>query len=163
MTEYELFGPVDSLLGSAVTSEILVIELVLLVLVLANMGARAWAHRRHVSQVERARDADGTATDDEDLEPDEALSRSPLHLATNLLLVLGALYYVTLAHHAGMVLSVLVIGVVLTDVFEFESRKVEARRELPLDRPKAAVLGSVLALVYLGYVTLFTGPIGQFA
>lgn len=162
MTEFELFGPVDSLLGSAVTSEILVIELVLLGILLANMGARAWAHRQHVSQVEAARDGDATATDD-DVEPDEALSRSPLHLLTNLLLVLGAFYYITLSYQAGMVFSVIVVGVVLTDVFEFESRKVEARRELALDRPKAAVLGTVLALVYLSYVTLFSGPIGQFA
>lgn len=156
MTEFELFGPVDSVLGSAITGEILVVEVVLLGLVLANMAARAWAHHRHVSQVESARS-------DDDTEPDEAISRHPLHVLTNLLLVLGAFYYTTLSHHAGIVASVLVIGLVLTDVFEFESRKVEARRELDLDRPKAAVAGSVLALAYLVYVTLFTGPIGQFA
>jgi len=156
MTEFELFGPVDSVLGSAITGEILVVEVVLLGLVLANMAARARAHHRHVSQVEGARA-------DDDTDPDEAMSRHPVHVLTNLLLVLGAFYYTTLAHHAGIVASVLVIGLVLTDVFEFESRKVEARRELDLDRPKAAVAGSVLALVYLVYVTLFSGPIGQFA
>jgi hypothetical protein len=154
MTEFELFGPVDSVLGSAITGDVLVVEVVLLGLVLANMAARALAHNRHVSQVERARD--------DDAEPDEAISRHPLHVLTNVLLVLGAFYYTTLAHHAGMVASVLVIGVVLTDIFEFESRKVEARRDLDLDRPKAAVAGSLLALVYLVYVTLFSGPLGQF-
>lgn len=148
MVSYELFGPVDAVLGSAVSGEILVIEVVLLGLVLANMLARALAHRRHTAQA----DDDGA----------DAISRHPLHVATNLLLVLGAFYYLTLEHHAGMVLSVIVIGVLLTDVFEFESRKVEARRDLELDRPKAAVAGSVLALVYVGYVTFFSGPIGQF-
>lgn len=160
MTEFELFGPVDSVLGSSLTGEILVVEVVLLGLLLANMAARAWAHNRNVSQVERTRNADGDG--DEETEPDEAISRHPVHVLTNMLLVLGAFYYTTLSHHAGMVASVLVIGVVLTDIFEFESRKVEARRELDLDRPKAAVAGSLLALVYLVYVTLFSGPIGQF-
>jgi len=154
MTEFELFGPVDSVLGSAITGDVLVVEVVLLGLVLANMAARALAHNRHVSQVDRARDGDA--------DPDEAISRHPLHVLTNVLLVLGAFYYTTLAHHAGMVASVLVIGVVLTDIFELESRKVEARRDLDLDRPKAAVAGSLLALVYLVYVTLFSGPVGQF-
>jgi hypothetical protein len=76
--------------------------------------------------------------------------------------MLGAFYYLTLATHAGMVASVLVLGVVFTDIFEFESRKVEARRELELDRPKASVVSSLLVLVYLGYVTFFSGPLGQF-
>ena len=158
MTEFELFGPVDSVLGSSLTGEILVIEVVLLGLLLANMAARAFAHQRQVSRVEEAR-----ADDADDTEPDEAISRSPFHVLTNLLLVLGAFYYTTVSHHAGIVASVIIIGVVLTDLFELESRKVEARRDLDLDRPKAAVAGAVLALVYLVYVTLFTGPLGQFA
>lgn len=148
MSSYELFGPVDSVLGSEITGEILVIEVVLLGLVLANMVTRMLSHRRHTAQAE-----DGGA---------EAITRHPLHVVTNVVLLLGAFYYLTLAHHAGMVASVIVIGVVLTDIFEFESRKVEARRDLDLDRPKAAVAGSLLALVYIGYVTFFSGPIGQF-
>lgn len=155
MTEYELFGPVDAVLGSTVVGDVLVVEILLVALVLANMAARARAHFSHVSQVERAR------TDD-DLEPDAAISRDLGHVLTNLLLVLGAFYYTTLSYHAGMVASVLVIGLLITDIFEFESRKVEARRDLDLDPPRAAVAGSVLALVYLVYVTLFSGPIGQF-
>ncbi|PSP33436.1 hypothetical protein BRC64_03590 [Halobacteriales archaeon QH_10_67_22] len=148
MSTYELFGPLDSVLGSQLVGEVLLVEVVLLGLLFANMGARALAHRRHVSQAD-----DGGA---------EAISRHPAHTATNLLLVLGAFYYLTLAPHAGMVTSVIVVGVVLTDIFEFESRKVEARRDLSLDAPKAAVAGSLLALVYLMYVTLFSGPLGQF-
>lgn len=148
MTTYELFGPVDAVLASEITGEILVVEVLLLGLVLANMAARALAHRRHESQAE-----DGGA---------EAISRHPAHFGANLLLVLGAFYYMTVHHHAGLVLSVLALGVVFTDIFEFESRKVEARREIDLDRPKAAVASSLLTLVYLGYVTFFSGPIGQF-
>jgi hypothetical protein len=148
MVAYELFGPIDSILGSHVTEQVLVVEVVLLGLVLANMAARALAHNRHVRQAD-----EGGA---------EAITRSPLHVLTNLLLVLGAFYFLTIHHHAGIVTSVLALGVVLTDVFEFESRKVEARRDLELDRPKAAVLSSVLVLLYVGYVTFFYGPIGQF-
>lgn len=148
MVTYELFGPIDAVLGASVTSEVLVVELVLLGLVVANMAARALAHRQHTSQA-----ADGDA---------EAVSRHPAHVATNLLLVLVAFYYLTVAHHAGFVASMIVLGLLITDVFEFESRKVEARRDLGLDRPKAAVTASLLALAYVGYVTFFSGPIGQF-
>jgi hypothetical protein len=148
MSTYEIFGPVDAILAAEVTGEIVVVELLLLGLVVANMGARALAHRRHEAQAE-----DGG---------DEAISRHPVHFGSNILLVLLAFYYMTIHHHAGIVSSVLVIGVVLTDIFEFESRKVEARREIDLEPPKAAIAGSVLALVYVGYVTFFYGPIGQF-
>ncbi len=48
----------------------------------------------------------------------------------------------TLHHHGGMVLSVLVLGAVITDFFEFESRKVEARRDIPLERPKGAIVAA---------------------
>jgi len=58
-----------------------------------------------------------------------------------------------------MVMSVLVVGMVITDFFEFESRKVEARRDLPLDRPKAAIGAWVLALLYVLFQVAFTGSI----
>jgi hypothetical protein len=145
MVEYELFGPVDSILGAHVTEEVLVIELVLLGLVVANIGARALAHRRHLTQAD-----DGA----------EAISRHPIHVVTNVLMLVTAFYYLTLHPHAGMVASMIIVGVILTDIFEFESRKVEARREIPLERPKGAIAGSLLALVYVGYVTFLSGPIG---
>lgn len=148
MSTYEIFGPVDAILAADVTGEVVVVELLLLGLVVANMGLRALAYRRNRSQAE-----DGD---------DEAITRHPVHFASNLLLVVLAFYYMTIHHHAGVVASVLVLGVVLTDVFEFESRKVEARREIDLEPPKAAIAGSVLTLVYVGYVTFFYGPIGQF-
>jgi hypothetical protein len=157
MVTYELFGPIDSILGAKLLEQfpasgapiiqnVYAIELVLLALVFGNIAARFLAHRQHVAQAE-----DGP----------EAISRHPLHVATNVLLVLGSFYYLTIAQHAGMVTSVLVLTTLITDVFEFESRKVEARRELDLDRPKAAIASSVLALVYLSYVTFLYGPIGS--
>lgn len=148
MTTYDLFGPVDAALGGQLVGEVLVIEAVLLGLILVNMAARALAHRRHRSQA-----AEGG---------DEAISRHPLHSLTNGLLVLAAFYYLTLHHHAGIVTSAIVVTVVLTDIFEFESRRVEARREIDVERPKAAIAGSLLALVYVGYVAFFSGPLGQF-
>lgn len=148
MVAYELFGPIDAMLDSHITEEVLVIEVVLLGLVVLNIAARAIAHRRHRSQAENG-DAD-------------ELSRHPFHILTNMLLVLGAFYFLTVHHHAGMVFATIAIFVFLTDLFEFESRKVEVRREIDVERPKAAIGTSLLALAYIGYVTFFYGPIGQF-
>lgn len=148
MVAYELFGPVDAVLDSHLTGEVLVIEVILLGLVVLNIAARALAHRRHLSQAE-----DGD---------DDALTRHPFHVATNLGLVLGSFYYLTIHLHAGMVSAVIAIFVLLTDLFEFESRKVEARRDIDLERPKAAIGASIVALLYVGYVTFFYGPLGQF-
>jgi hypothetical protein len=134
MQPLALFGPVDALLEP-------IIEYVLLVLVLANMATRFMAHRANV----RAAREEGA----------EAVSRSTVHEITSVLLVLGSFYLLTVAHHAGMVLSVLVLGLFITDFFEFEARKVEAREDLPLDRPKAALAASVVVLLYAGYLSLF--------
>ncbi|MFB6178206.1 MAG: hypothetical protein ABEI77_00600 [Halorientalis sp.] len=129
-----LFGPLDRILGGQM-------EYVLLVLALINIGTRAYQHRKHVQQAD-----DGGA---------EAISRSPIHVATNILLVLAAFYYLTLHHHAGIVTSSLVVGLLLTDFFEFEARKVEARRGIALERPKGAIAASFLALLYILFQSLF--------
>jgi hypothetical protein len=141
MAEVSIFGPVDSVLAAELgVGDIVVIEAIVLVLVLANFLTRKLAHDRHVRQAE-----DGA----------EAVSRVLPHEATNVLLVLGSFYYMTIEHHAGMVLSVLVLGLFLTDFFEFESRKVEARRDIPLERPKGSIVAGLLVLSYAGYKTLF--------
>ncbi|MFB6359758.1 MAG: hypothetical protein ABEH59_00385 [Halobacteriales archaeon] len=133
MVEPALFGPLDALLAP-------VIEFVLLVLVVANMGTRLLAHRSHVQQAD-----DGA----------ESLSRYWWHEASNIVLVLGAFYYLTLHHHAGMVLSVIVLTTVVADFFEFEGRQVELRQGLDLDRPKGALIGSMIALAYAAFQSLF--------
>ena len=136
-----LFGPVDSVLGAEVgVGDVLVIEALILLLVLANFGTRAAAHSRHERQA-----ADGAG----------AVSRFLPHEASNLLLLLASLYYLTLEAHAGMVMSVLVLSMFLADFFEFEARKVEARREIPLERPKGALAAGVFVLMYAAYQVLF--------
>lgn len=140
MVAVNLFGPVDATLGAEVVEGVLAIEALLFALVLVNLLTRRLAYGRHRRQAE---------------EGPEAVSRWPVHEFTNVALVVGSLYYLTLSHHAGMVLSTLTIGLFLTDFFEFEARKVEARREIPLERPKGAVVASLLVLAYAAYQTLF--------
>jgi hypothetical protein len=136
-----LFGPIDSTLGAEVgVGEVLVIEALLLVLVLANFATRFVAHSRQKYQAE-----DGP----------EAVSRFLPHEVANVLLAVGSLYYLTLDAHAGMVMSVLVICLFLADFFEFEARKAEARREVPLDRPKGAIVAGLVVFAYAAYQVLF--------
>jgi hypothetical protein len=131
---FSLFGPVDTYLAPY-------IAYILLVLLLVNMVFRAVEYTQHVSQAE-----EGGA---------DALTRNAGRVATNFLLVVGSFYYLTVEPHGGMVFSVLFLGVFLTDLFEFESRKVEARRGIDIERPKGAIAASVLSLLYIAYQTLF--------
>ena len=133
MVEPALFGPIDSVLAP-------VIEFVLLVLVAANMGTRLLAHRAHLRQAENGA---------------ESLSRHRLHEASNLVLVLASFYFLTLHVHAGMVISVIVLGTVIADFFEFEGRQVELRQGWELEPPKGAIVGSMLALAYAAFQSLF--------
>jgi len=128
-----LFGPLDTIVGPY-------IEYLLLALVLVNLITRLVAHNAHRRQ---ARDGP------------EAIGRHPLHLASTWALILASLYYMTLHHHPGIVLSTLVVGLFITDFFEFESRKVEAREDLGLERPKSSLLMSTLVLLYTAYVSVF--------
>ncbi|MFB6074391.1 MAG: hypothetical protein ABEJ89_05215 [Haloarculaceae archaeon] len=129
-----LFGPLDQV-ASGVTAE------AIFVLVLLNFLTRFLAYRHHVKQY-----AEGGA---------EAITRYAPHVASNVLLVLSSFYFMTLHHHAGFVMSVLVLGLFLTDFFEFESRMVEARREMPLERPKGAMVLSLFVFMYAFYQSFF--------
>jgi hypothetical protein len=129
-----LFGPIDRVLAEYIT-------FVLLALLIVNMIGRAMEY----DQVKRQAREEGP----------EAVSRHPLRVATSFLLIVGSFYYLTVAHHGGMVFSILVLGLFITDLFEFESRKVEARREIEIDQPKGAIAASLLALAYIAYQTLF--------
>jgi len=119
-----------------------VIPFVVLALVVANMVTRLLAHRTHVRQAEEGDD-------------DELVSRYTPHTATTVLLILASFAFLIVAPHGGMVMSVLVLGVFLADFFEFESRKVEARNEMTMERPKAALTASFVALLYAGFQSLF--------
>ena len=129
-----LFGPIDTLLAP-------VIAYLLLGLLVVNMVGRGIEYSQHVAQA-----AEGG---------DEAITRNPIRVGTNFLLVVGSFYYTTVHHHGGLVFSVLVLGLFVTDLFEFESRKVEARRGIDIERPKGAIAASFLALLYIGYQSLF--------
>jgi len=128
------FGALDAVVGPYA-------EHVVLVLLLATFVTRKLAHDRYRRQAE-----DGGA---------EAISRHPAHVAATWLLVLASLYYLTLHHHSGVVLATLVLGLFLADFFEFEARKVEAREDRPLERPKGALTAAALTLLYAAYLSLF--------
>lgn len=139
--EPAIFGAIDTVLAP-------IAEYVVLVLVLVNMTTRLLGHRSHVRQAK-----DG----------EEDIDRYRVHDVSNVLLLLATFYLLTIDHHPGFILGTLVIGTVVSDVFEFESRLVEARQGWDLEAPKAAILGSVLVLLYAAYVSFLpAGPIGQF-
>ncbi|AAG19092.1 DUF7313 family protein [Halobacterium salinarum] len=128
-----IFGPLDTLVAPY-------LEYAILALAVLNFVSRRIAHAQHVTQA-----ADGP----------EALSRHWFHSFTTWGLVITTLYYLTLHHHAGMVLSVLVLGVFFADFFEFEARKVEARDGRSLERPKGALVAATFMLLYVAYLSLF--------
>lgn len=134
MQALSLFGPVDTVLEP-------VIGFLILGLLLVNMGTRLYAHRKTVKE---SRDAEA-----------DDLSRPLLHVATNLLLLAATFYYLTLHHHAGIVLSTLVVGLVLTDYFEFDATLAQIREGRDVEPPRASVAASVLVFLYIAYLTLF--------
>jgi len=113
---------------------------VVLALVVVNMLTRIRAHSVHQRQVD-----DGA----------DELSRYLPHALTTLALVLVSFVFLLVEPHGGMVMSVLAVGLLLTDFFEFESRRVEARNDMTFERPKGAVAASLLTLLYAGYQSLF--------
>lgn len=129
-----LFGPIDAILAPYIVH-------VLLALVVVNMVGRALEFRQHKRQAES-----GDWTD---------LTRHPLRVGTNVLLVVGSFYYLSVHQHGGMVFAILFLGVFISDLFEFEARQVEVRREVELERPKGAIAASVLALLYIAFQSLF--------
>jgi len=134
MQPLALLGPLDAM-GTNVTY-------VVLVLVLVNLLTRWRAHQRYTRQAD---EDDGA----------ESVSRSMVQERTNALLVVAAFYMTTVSYHAGVVMSTLVVGLVLTDFFEFEARLVEARKGDPLDLPKGALAASTLVLLYAVWQVVF--------
>ncbi len=133
MDPYTMLGPLDLLLPY--------IEEVLLVLVLVNGVTRLVAQRQYNSQYD-----EGGA---------DAITKHPAHLASNVLLLLAAFYYLTVTFHAGVLMFIFVITLFLADFFEFEARLAEARREDPLELPKGALAAWGLVLLYASYRSLF--------
>ena len=137
MYPLSLFGPVDAVLGSGDPP---LIVYVLVVLALLNVLTRAISHRSNVKQAR-----DGA----------DAIEQHPAHIATTILLILGSFYLGTVELHSGMVLSVLVVGMFITDFFELEARRVEARNDRAIGRPNGAIAASVLVVLYAAYLSVF--------
>ena len=113
---------------------------VILVLVVGSFLTRHRAHQTH----KRAA-SEGV----------EAVERYTPHTVLLLLLVLACFLYMVTHPHGGMVLSVLVVGMVLADFFEFEARLVEVRNNMELEAPKSAIAASALTLLYALYQSVF--------
>jgi hypothetical protein len=115
------------------------LPIAILTLAVGNIITRLLSHRKHKQQVE-----DG----------EEGLDRyAPHEFTTTGLVILGLLFTI---HRptSGMILMLPLIGLFITDFFEFESREVEARNDLEFERPKAGIAISLLVLVYAAYYGL---------
>lgn len=140
MSALSLLGPID-VLATEVVSGVRLIEFLLLGLVIGNVIARGLAHR---DLTKRAREDDA-----------ETLSRNRLLEGANIALVLASFYYITVELRPGIVFTTLVLGLFLTDFFEFEARLVEMRTEAPIERPKGSLAASIFVFGYIAYQSLF--------
>lgn len=127
-----LLGPIDLLEPF--------IKYLVLILVIVNMATRHMEYRQHVDAVE-----DGQ----------ETLERYRPHVASNVALVLATFYLLSVEYHSGVVMSILVLGLFISDFFEFEARQVEVRNELEIERPKASIFASGVAFLYAAYLAIF--------
>lgn len=116
------------------------IKYLVLILVIANMATRHREYRQHVDAVEN---------------DDDTLERYQPHVASNVALVLASFYLLSVEYHSGVVMSVLVLGLFISDFFEFEARRAEVRNDLELERPKASIFASGVAFLYAAYLAVF--------
>jgi hypothetical protein len=116
-----------------------ILPFAVLTLGVANLITRLLAHRRHVRQAETA----------------DQLERYPPHSVTTIGLVLVSFLLIPYQPSGGTILAVLTVTMLIADLFEFEARNVEARNQLPVERPKSALFASALVLLYAGYYSLF--------
>jgi len=135
MTPLEFLVPLGALESVAG-----VLPYVILVLVVGSFLTRHRAHQSHKRAAE---------------EGAEAVERYTPHTALSILLVLASFLYMVVRPHGGMVISVLVVGMVIADFFEFEARLVEARNDMELEAPKSAIAASFVALLYAAFQALF--------
>jgi ABC-type transport system involved in cytochrome c biogenesis permease subunit len=133
MTPLEFLVPMEALESVAWA-----LPYVILALIAGSFLTRHQAHSRY-------KQADGV----------EAVERYTPHVALSVVLVLACFLYMVVHPHGGMVLSVLVVGMVIADFFEFEARLVEIRNDMQLETPKSAIVASVIALSYAAYQALF--------
>ncbi|MFC7166442.1 DUF7313 family protein [Halospeciosus flavus] len=130
-----IFGPLDRVVGPYA-------GYVVLAFAVLTFLTRKLQHDHVVEQAASADDV-------------EQASRHPVHSVALGGFVVTSFYYLTLHHHSGIVMATLAVGVFLTDFFEIEARSVEIREGHDLERPKAAMVAGVIALLYASYITLF--------
>jgi hypothetical protein len=135
MTPLEFLVPLGALESVAG-----VLPYVILVLVVGSFLTRHRAHQTHKRAAE---------------EGVEAVERYTPHILLSALLVLACFLYMIVRPHGGMVLSVLVVGMVVADFFEFEARLVEVRNDMELEAPKSAIGAAALAMLYAAFQALF--------
>ena len=111
----------------------------ILVMAFANLVTRHFQHRRHVVQAAAG----------------DSVERYTPHTVTNVGLLLLSALFTLHAPTGGTIMSVLVVTVLLADLFEFESRNVEARNDMAVEAPKSAIVGSGIVLLYAAYYALF--------
>lgn len=115
---------------------------IVLALAIVNMITRIVAHSRHVNEAEES-------------DADENIVRWTPHVLSTVALVLASFAFLVIHPHGGTVTTLFAITVFLADFFEFEARRVEARNNLPIERPKSAIVASVFLLLYAGYQSVF--------
>ena len=115
------------------------LPIAILTLAVGNIITRLLSHRKHKQQVEAG---------------EEGLDRYTPHVFTTTGLVILGLLFTIHRPTSGMILMLPLIGLFITDFFEFESREVEARNDLEFERPKAGIAVSLLVLVYAAYYGL---------
>ena len=148
-----ILGPIDSIFFP-------IIEPLLIIAAITNLITRHLAYRSLITQSEANKKQDSNDEKKNELAP---LKRYRVHEMSNVFLILFAFYYMTIHHHGGMVLSLMVLTTVLADIFEFEARMVEYRNGMKIEFPKGAILGSILVTVYIIYLVFVpSGPLDQF-
>lgn len=116
------------------------LPIAIFVLILVNAATRHQAHRSHKQGAD-----DG----------EEGVTKYLPHTVVNITLVLLGLLYMIYHPHGGLIMSALILTMFVADIFEFESRQVEARNELTIERPKSALVAWGLAFLYSAYQALF--------
>lgn len=117
------------------------VPIVILLIVVANMLTRYLSHKRHVRWAEESDD-------------DEKLRRYRPHVATNFLLVFATFLFMLYRPVSGLIFAFPVVALFISDFFEFEARRVEARNGMPIELPKSALATSAVVLVYALYYGL---------
>jgi len=116
-----------------------VLPFAIFAMAVANLATRHFAHKRHVEQAKVG----------------DSVEQYGPHVFTNFGLVTLSFVFTLHAPTGGAILSILAVTLLLADLFEFESRNVEARNDMTLEAPKSSIATSGLVLLYAAYYAFF--------